>query len=154
MFLPLNLGETGRRGHRNTLGVNGMENTRGTWPTEWTNLDACGIKVEATRNEPACVFTRSSLYILWLLASSFCGTPNGGYGCLQLFCLLLVVFFSCSVALSRCDVGLCLIYYILIFCFVLPGHWFLKFCSFLVRDRGELNQGKEDVWSESGRRTV
>ena len=61
-----------------------MEDTRRTWPTESTKQGSHGLtETEAAIMDPALVCTRSSDYILWLLASCSCETPSSVTGCIS-----------------------------------------------------------------------
>ena len=56
-----------------------MEDTRRTWPTESAKQGSQEL-TEGTSTGPAGVCSRSSAYMLWLLALCFCETPNNGSG--------------------------------------------------------------------------
>lgn len=57
-----------------------MEDTRRTWPKESTKQDSQRLNRQAPGLYESAP---ESLSILWLLASSFCGPPNSGNGCIS-----------------------------------------------------------------------
>lgn len=56
-----------------------MENMKSTWPTKLIMQGSHGLTdIEGASTRFTRVYTRSSAYVLWLLALWFCGTPNSG----------------------------------------------------------------------------
>lgn len=57
----------------------GMGDTRRTWPTESTKQGPYGLtETKSTSTGPASVCSRASVYMLWVLAWFFSGTPESG----------------------------------------------------------------------------
>lgn len=108
------------------VGSPGVEDTRRAWPIESTKKGSWELtETEKTVMEPAWSYTRSSAYMLGLLALDVSGgLLTERVGCLWLFCLLLGPFPPTGL----CCQGLCVP---LSYC-ILPCHvWWMLLGSLL-----------------------
>lgn len=111
----------------------GLKDTR-AWPMETTKQGSCGLtetKIASTRTVQVC--TRSSVYILRLLAWHFCRTNSRRGSVSDSPCLFQRLFSSYWVVLASLDMRAftCLT----IFCFVLFGCCLSQAYSFLNKNK-------------------
>ena len=122
-------------------GAGGDKDTRRTWPTESTNQGSQSLKWQL--QGPAWICPRSSVYMLWLSAWHFSGTPNCGSRCVSdSFFLLLGLFLLLGCLVQLLCEGLC--FCIIVFYFVVLGYCFLETCFFFSEGKQVVNLGKRD----------
>lgn len=149
--LPLEIRKPHGRQRGWTVGVRGVVDSRRACPAESTKWGThVPMETEAASTEPAWGCTRSSVYVLWLLAWCSCGTPNSGSWCVSDF--LVCSWDSLSLIEVPCPASI----WGLLPChimsnFVLFCCCLLEACSLLKRkQRGSRSEG-ETGWSRAKR---